>query len=97
LFENAGMTIYSIRRRSFREVGRFSIIDQDGNPHILVERVAVLNDVGARGKVVDSERGASHFYSATTGDAVVRVSDESFVVKDGQRQLVLKKPDEDAV
>ena len=66
-------------------------IDQDGNSHILVERVFILNDVGAGGKVVDSERGASHFYSATSGDAVTRTSDGLFVATNGNSQIILRK------
>jgi hypothetical protein len=68
-------------------------IDQYGNPHILVERVFRLNDVGAGGKVIDSEHGASHFYSATNGDAVTLTSDGVFVGRNGSRQLVLKRVD----
>lgn len=91
LGENAQMPVYSIRRRSFREVGRFMAIDQYGNPHILVERVFTLNDVGAGGKVIDSEHGASHFYSATSGDAVTRNADGSFVANNGKYQTILRK------
>jgi hypothetical protein len=68
-------------------------IDQDGNPHILVERVFMLNDVGAGGKVVDSERGASHFYSATSGDVVTLSSDGVFIGNNGSCQFVLKNID----
>lgn len=91
LTENTLMGIYTTRRRSFREVGRFMAVDQDGKPHVLVERVSTRNDVGAGGKVIDSEHGASHFYSATSGDAVVRACDGSFVGSNGDHRLVLRR------
>ena len=85
------MGIYTIRRKSFREVDRFMATDQDGRAHVVVERVAMLNDVGAGGKVIDSQLGASSFYSATTGDAVVRMPDGSFAGTSRTRRLVLRR------
>jgi hypothetical protein len=77
------------RRRSFREIRRFNVTDQEGNPHIIVERVVVLNEVGVGGKIVESQQGASTFYSATSGDVVMRTSDKSFVGKDRNCQFLI--------
>jgi hypothetical protein len=85
------MGIYTIRRKSFREIARFTAIDQEGRSHVVVERAAMLNDVGAGGKVIDSQRGASSFYSATTGDAVAPLPDGSFAAASGNGRLVLKR------
>ena len=60
-----------------------------GNPHIIVEQVVVLNEVGAGGKIVESQQGASTFYSATSGDVVLRNSDQSFVGKDRNCQFLI--------
>jgi len=84
------MGIYTIRRKSFREIARFTAIDQEGRSHVVVERAAMLN-VGAGGKVIDSQRGASSFYSATTGDAVAPLPDGSFAAASGNSRLVLKR------
>jgi hypothetical protein len=84
------MATYSLRKRSFREIRRFNALDQYGVQHTLVERVAVLNDVGASGCIVNSESGKSQYYSATSGDAVTQLSDGSLKTKDGKLVFDMK-------
>jgi hypothetical protein len=84
------MATYSVRKRSFREIRRFNAVDQYGVQHTLVERVAVLNDVGASGCIFNSESGKSQYYSATSGDAVIRFSDGSLKTKDGKLAFDMK-------
>jgi hypothetical protein len=84
------MTNYSTRKRSFREIRRFHAIDQYGVQHTVIERVAVLNDVGASGCIFNSENGKSQYYSATSGDAVVQLSDGSLKTKDGKLAFDMK-------
>jgi hypothetical protein len=62
-------------RRLFKEIGRFPARDEKGNHHTVVERVRVNERTDANGRIVSSRQGASHFYSATTGDALVKRAD----------------------
>lgn len=78
------MGTYTLRKHSFREVKRLHALDQHGLQHTLVERRVVINDVGASGHVFDSAHGASHYYSATSGDAVARSEDGTLKTKDGK-------------
>lgn len=78
------MATYSVRKHSLREIRRFDAFDQYGVQHSLVERMKIINDVGASGLIIDSEHGALHYYSATTGDIVVRLPDGSLKTKDGK-------------
>jgi hypothetical protein len=88
------MSIYSVRKRSFRETRRFKAIDQHGTEHTVVERIAMLHDVGASGCVVDAETGSFNYYSATSGDALFRVVDGSLRTRDGGTALELRSSDE---
>ena len=90
------MTTYSVRKRSFREMRRFNAIDQYGVQHTLVERVAVVNDVGASGCIVSSESGRSQYYSATSGDAVTQLADGSLKTTDGKLSFDVKPQAESA-
>ena len=81
------MPSHAGRKKSFRETGQFSAIDQEGLPHRVVERIETLHDVGASGCVVDAARGASCFHSATSGDVLVRQADGSFETSDGRLRL----------
>ena len=72
------MSYFLCRRKSYREVNRFEAIDQDGIQHTVVERLAILHEVGASGRIFNSQKGSSPFYSATTGETIIRRDDGSF-------------------
>jgi hypothetical protein len=84
------MAYYFVRRRSKREINRLKAVDQHGVQHTLIERISVLHDVGASGQIFGSEHGSSSYYSATSGDAVLRLPDGSFESKSAKPPLVLK-------
>ncbi|HSU20762.1 hypothetical protein NF681_02480 (plasmid) [Comamonadaceae bacterium OTU4NAUVB1] len=84
------MGIYSVRKRSFRETRRFKAVDQHGIEHTVVERIAMLHDVGASGCIVDAEPGSLNYYSATSGDAMERLLDGSLKTKDGRLEFAVK-------
>jgi hypothetical protein len=46
--------------------------------------------VGASGCIFNSENGKSQYYSATSGDAVVQLSDGSLKTKDGKLAFDMK-------
>lgn len=78
------MATYWNRKRSFRETGRFLVVDQHGVPHTVVQRIKTLHGVGATGLVIEAEQGISCFYSATSGDAVMLQADGSFITENGK-------------
>lgn len=61
--------------RFFKEIGRFPARDEKGNHHTVVERVKINQKTDSNGRIVSSRQGASHFYSATTGDALIKRAD----------------------
>lgn len=82
------MALYWTRKRSFREIGRFLAKDQNGIQHTLVQRMERLQSIGVTGLVVEAEHGISCFYSATSGDVVLRQADGSFVTENGKLKLL---------
>jgi hypothetical protein len=84
------MAYYFVRRRSTREVNRLEAIDEHGTPHNIIERISILHDVGASGQIFGAEYGSLSYYSATSGDVLVRLSDEIFETKDKRLLLKLK-------
>jgi hypothetical protein len=77
------MKYYFKRRKSTREVNRLEAVDQHGVQHTLIERISVIHNIGASGRIFGSENGSSSYYSATSGDALLRLPDGSF---ESQRQ-----------
>lgn len=58
--------------------------------HTLVQRIERLQSVGVTGLVVEAENGISCFYSATSGDVVIRQTDGSFVTENGKLKLFME-------
>jgi hypothetical protein len=85
------MALYWNRKRSFRKIGRFLARDQNGTQHTLVQRIERLQSIGVTGLVVEVEHGISCFYSATSGDVVLRQVDGSFVTENGKLKLLTEK------
>ncbi|RZI54414.1 MAG: hypothetical protein EOP12_03030 [Pseudomonas sp.] len=73
------MTKSSCFHNFYKEIGRFSARDEKGKHHTVVERMKINQTISMNGKLISSNIGLPQFYSATTGDILVKRADGNLV------------------
>lgn len=74
---------------SLRESGRFKAMDEAGILHTVIERVAIETQVNFSIRYSNVNTGLKSYYSSTSGDKLLRLSETVFEGKDGQLRLRL--------
>lgn len=78
---------------SLRESARFEAMDEAGLLHTVVERVAIETQVTFSIRYASVDTGLKSYYSSTSGDTLVRLSETMFEGKGGQLRLRLTAPE----